>query len=367
MRAIIASSALAALVLSASVTYGQADARIVPDQPTCSRCVINLRQLLTLKTGDSTVSWIPGDVLLTQSGAVYVIEVGELPRRFSRDGQFLGVVGTAGRGPNEFAGTVGLAQAPGDSTLAVQIDGRVLVIDPSGVPRREVTLPTPLAPLKVVEWPSRVLATGFLGSPEAAGFQMHVLDLSGPRARVLTSFGWERGRMVPGGNATIPQNVSTPKQANFWMSDPLEYRLARWSASGQHLAELRRSPEWFRGRSQAWIGNPNTPPPPSVIGIAEDTEGLLWVYIRVPRANWRAGWPRVQEGVRELSSRSIDFAKLFEVQVEVIDPDRGRVVARQMLREFVFDVLDNGDLVTYRTVADGLPEISVLRPRLTRP
>lgn len=355
------------LAIPIGLAKSQDEPRPISDAASCRRCVVNVRNVLTLKSGDSTLTWIPADVLVSSNGDVFVVEVGGLPFRFGRDGTYLGTVGVAGRGPGEFAGTVGLARGAGDSTLAVQIDGRVIVIDPAGVPQREVRLPTPLAPLKVVEWPSRVLATGFLGSPEAAGYQVHLFDFRGPRATVVRSFGWERGRMTPGGNSAIPQNLSTPREGSFWMSDPLEYRLIRWNAAGESTSAVRRSPDWFRGRSQAWIGNPTTPPPPSVVGIAEDAEGLVWVYSRVARANWQAGWPRLAEGVRELSSKSIDYTKLFEIVVEVLDPVRGRVVVRQTMREFVVDVLDNGDVVAYRTLADGVPELSILRPRLTRP
>lgn len=355
------------LALPFARAAGQGELREISDEVSCRRCVINFRHVLTLQSGDSTLTWIPGDVVVASNGEVFVVEVGGLPFRFGRDGTYLGEVGVTGQGPGEFTGTVGLARGAGDSTLAVQVDGRVIVIDPGGVPQRAVTLPTPLAPLKVIEWPSRVLATGFLGSPEAAGYQVHLFDFSDPRARVLKSFGWERGRMTPGGNSAIPQNLSTPRAGSFWMSDPLEYRLVRWNASGESTSAFRRSPEWFRGRSQAWIGNPTTPPPSSVVGISEDSEGLVWVFTRVARANWRSGWPRVAEGVNELSAKSIDYTKLFEVVVEVIDPGRGRVVARQTLRDFVVDVLDNGDVVAYRSLADGVPELRILRPRLTRP
>lgn len=344
-----------------------AQVRIVPDAVTCSRCVINLQPVATPTTGDSALFTIPGDVLMSSNGSLYFAEFGELPRIFGTDGRYRGDLGRRGSGPGEFTGTVGFSQLPGDSLLVHLDDGRVVVVDPSNTPQRQVTLPSVLHPMRVLDWPRRVLATGFMGTPGGAGYPLHVLDLSTSQARVLASFGWDGGRMRANAGMELSYYLTNPRNGEFWAADPLEYRIGKWNASGDSLAHLTRSPEWFLGRSRAWIGNPTTPPPPMVIGFAEDDEGLLWVYSRVGQRNWKAAWPQVSRETRELGSGLVDREKLFEVVVEVIDPRRARVVYRETLRQYVVHVLEGGEILTYRATPEGSPEFRILRPVLRRP
>jgi hypothetical protein len=361
-----------AVGLFAAVGYappalGQARSTEVPAPATCGACVIGLRPVVTLNTGDSVIASIPSDVFVARNGTIYVAEFGELPRIFSPDGRFIGELGVRGSGPGEFTGTVGFSRIPGDSLLVQLDDGRAVVVDPGNTPRRQVVLPGVLHPIRVLDWPRRLVATGFLGSPQSAGYQLHILDVTKSPASVISSFGWERGRMRAHSGSELAQHLSVPRGGKIWAADPLEYRLGQWSIAGDSLLQLRRSPTWFTGRSRPWIGNPTTPPPPTVVGFAEDGDGLLWTYIRIPRRNWKEGWPPITRETREVSSSSIDREKLFQILVEVIDPRNGRVVVRQNLLPFVTHVLENGDIVSFSSGSDGSPVLSILRPTLRRP
>lgn len=366
MRVRTAIPALAFLGLLAGSSDAQPQVRHVPDAIACGRCAVTFRTVVTLQTGDSVLLTFPGDVSVSRNGTIYVAEFRELPQMFSSDGRFSGYLGVKGSGPGEFTGILGFSRTPGDSLLVHLDDERVVLVDASNVSRRQVAFPSGLHPLRVFEWPRRVLATGYVGSPEAAGYQLHVLDLSGSPARVVSSFGWERGQLRPNAGNELQQHLSAPRAGSVWVADPLEYRLGQWTAAGENSLQLKRSPTWFTGRSLAWIGNPTTPPPPSIVGIAEDGDGLLWVYTRVAGTNWKAGWPEVARGTREVSARTIDREKLFEIILEVIDPREGHVVLRQNVAELVLQVLENGDIVTYRSRADGSPAVTIQRPSLGR-
>lgn len=81
------------------------------------------------------------------------------------------------------------------------------------------------------------------------------------------------------------------------------------------------------------------PPEPVLVGIDEDEAGRLWVYTRIPRADWRRAWQSVPETATDLPLTAIDMEYLYHTRIEVLDVSAARVMTRHTLDRMVTAVL----------------------------
>ncbi|MGQ0539160.1 MAG: hypothetical protein ACT4R6_09465, partial [Gemmatimonadaceae bacterium] len=144
----------------------------------------------------------------------------------------------------------------------------------------------------------------------------------------------------------------------FWAADERQYRLTRWSHDGKVLESYRRTPSWFRKPSQSLLGTPRSPPEPAITAVSEDAEGLIWTFVRVAAPTWRSAWP---SAAGEFEYRQIAMEKLFRTMVEVLDLGSKRVVARQMLSDWVIAALPDRRTAVYAVNDAGVPRIDILQ------
>ena len=243
--------------------------------------------------------------------AVYDAE-GEFVRSFGRDGE----------GPGEFRSPRPVRGLGSETWIVDDGNPRVTVVDRYGQPTRSFRVRWP--PMQ--GWPlggDLVLVSRIREPP------LHVVDSVGT---VLHSFGWNPEHAFPPDFAVGPSG-------NVWTSQPLQYRLGEWSADGRLLRTLTRNPEWFpssRGvhwrerMTQSW-------------SLDVDSAGRLWTYFRVRdlRSTTRIR-NRYTVTVAQLDS-------LFDIVIEVIDPDRERVVARHRFQEGLVRPMRSGEGFLYIT------------------
>jgi hypothetical protein len=341
----------------------------VPDDPVCRGCRIEPLPLVTLIAASDSGALVgpPEAVVADERGRYWVMPGPGLPLVYDGSGQTVRVVGTRGNGPGEFSVPYAAALLPGDSVLVLDRSGpRALVVGPDYRPVRTIRLTWPLGPIVILTWPTSVLANGNVGTPEGAGWPLHRVAMDGTDARVDLSFGSGRGLLRPGRFAELAQRLAPARGGNIWASSVVSYRIGLWSPEGHQLRALERHPDWFTAGAGTEAGNPDTPPPSSISAIYEDQAGLLWVFVRVPASTWRAAWQGVPSGAREVSARQIAVEKLFATMVEVIDPSRGRVVARSRMEQWVVSALPGGRVACYGVGADGEPLIRIFELRLRR-
>ena len=149
-------------------------------------------------------------------------------------------------------------------------------------------------------------------------------------------------------------------------ASPLAYQLHLWSSSGAPLQTLVRRPAWFADSSSGRVGTPQTPPAPLIQTLGVDRAGYIWVFIRVAATSWQTSWAAVPAGAREVSSRELDDGRLFDTRVEVIDPARGRVVARETVSGLVSAWLGDGEVAVYGASGSDDAVLRVDKLRLTR-
>ncbi len=331
----------------------------------CSRCRIDVSKLVTL--GESDLVLLPSSVEIDSRGRYWVAVPEDLTRVFDEKGRFVAAVGRKGHGPNEFVGPYGVVSAPGDSMLLFDVTGdRASLVDAQLKVGRQVRIPSMLFPVLALEWPQRVVASGMVLTPAAAGWPLHIGSLASDEFKAITSTGYSQGVLKPNAPTAQSQLLAPAGASEFWSADLLRYRVSRWSSAGKVLQTIERAPTWFSKPSDDWMGNPETPPPPRLTGLSQSRDGLLWLYYRVANATWRNGWPVIPKGTREVSSRKIKFERLFSTAIDVLDPRSGKLVAHLDVPDYVIVTLRNGDVVTYNVDDDDVPVLTVKRARLLR-
>ena len=366
-RSLRTAAALLFIVLCPAAMGAQGGSRDIVDKVDCQRCSIRLEGAFKLVGTDVTSSGPPTAVEVDGSRRIWVAVSDELTKIYDANGRFLQLLGRKGGGPNEYVGPYGLSALPGDSMLVFDSDnGRVLVVDKALVAIRAIRLPGFLYPILPLEWPGSVVLAGMILTPSAAGWPIHMASFGQPDLQVRNSIGYDQGTLRPNSPTDQSQRLAVARSGGFWTADVLRYRISRWSNDGTRVETIVRSPSWFDKPSKDWIGNPQTPPPPRVTGLREDSEGLLWVFVQVAGKNWRQGWPTLTPGVREVSTRSVRYENLFASMIEVVNPKTQRVIARSEISSYAIATLSDGRLALYSRDEDDVPVVTIVRPKLVR-
>jgi hypothetical protein len=361
-------------VICAATTGARAMAQIqrpvvVSDRLSCGLCTVLIDTIATLGAtdGPGSLAGPPVSVRVDGLGRYWVLEFGRVPKVFRPDGSFLQSVGKTGQGPGEFYRPYDALALPGDSVLVLDFQGRrAIVVGRDLSPGRTVQVPALVADRALLlEWPRAVLITAWVPSREAVGWPLHVFSLAGREATPLLHFGPDSGIATSG----VPPDgllhqLAPAKQGAAWSADRGVYRLTLWNSDGTKARTLTRDSDWFRGAFDMLLGTPKRPPPSRVAAINEDADGLLWVFVNVAGPKWREAWPRTAQGERETSVGAIDFDKLHERVVEVIDPTAARVVTRGFLNGQIITSLPMNRLATYSLGAGDVPQVHILSLRL---
>jgi hypothetical protein len=351
--------------LGADRIGAQSYARI-PDEPDCISCQVTIRQSVALASvGPGGLAAHPEAVVADSRGRYWVLDGLGLPRLFDSTGRFLQFVGSKGDRAGQIVAAVGAFPVAGDSVVVLDGEGtQALVFDADLHWGRSIGLSHPLFPGVPVRWPSQAVFNGLVGTGNAVGWPLHRVSMDRSAGVIQKSFGPDEGEVDPRRQMELTQALAVSRRGSFWSADVVRFRLTLWDSTGVALKMLERKPEWFAKPDRMWLGNPGTPPPPSITAIREDEDGLLWVYVRIPKATWRGAWPHIPLGVREVRSRDIRFERLFRTVVEVIDPVKMRVVARRFLDDWVVASLEHKRAVTYTVDHTGVPRLSVISVRL---
>lgn len=350
--------AVAVLSLVPGSAVGQ---RSVPDEVACPDCRV-ARQIevrIGQADGPGIITGIPNAVTRDSAGRYWILDPVGGPQVFLSNGLFLGTIGREGDGPGEFRNLVDAVALPGDSVLLLDLSlRRATVIGPDLEWARMTSL-GPLVPRAGVAttWPARLVLHGTAYTPRLAGWPLHALDLSGSEAVILESYGSNNGEMPSPHPAYIARALTAAGHGDHWSAEQYAYRLTRWTEAGTVVQQLQRNPDWFTGRSMGILGNPETPPSPRIGSIATDERGYLWVYLHVPAGTWKRAWP--QDVGREISVSRIQFEFLYTTVLEVIDPERARVITRASLDGYVVKALPGRRAVFYETSDGGIPSLRV--------
>jgi len=334
---------------------------VVPDDPLCPRCTIEVLTLVTLGSDDGpgSIAGRPMSVNVDARGRYWVFQELEPPTVFTATGAVIQVVGRKGSGPGEFrAANNGLAI--GDSMLVFDwIESRATIIGPDLKAGRIIRNPYRSFNGILVSWPDLVVHSGYLHESAPPNSTLHRLSFSGAEPRLLGSFG-PRGSGGSMGSVEVGQILGPGREGRVWSTYWNRAEFTRWTRTGTRELALRRRYDWYTGETPASPGRPGTPPTPMTASISEDEAGLVWLFIHTPAPTWNDAWPDNAARQREIRSRDVAWNSLYRTYVEVMDPVRARVVARQQVDGYILHTLPGGRAAFYRVDDDGIPRVQIV-------
>ena len=312
------------LVVAAHASAQGPTPKAIPDEPSCPRCTISTRTLVTFGTEDGvgSLNGKPMSVNVDSRGRYWLFLELEPPTVFSANGTVDRMIGRKGSGPGEFQ-SANYGIAVGDSMLVFDwLSSRATMVGPDLKPGRSIRIFQGMGDLVTVEWPSVIVMHGHVASSKPPNSTMHRLSLTGPEVRVLGSFG-PQGTGGPMGNVDVDQQVGWGRNG-VWSAYWKRPLFTRWDRAGVMQQAFTRRFDWFTGEESLSLGNQNTPPSPRAGLITEDSEGLVWYFIYRAASTWKEGWAGVKpfQG-HEYRVRDVGYDKLFTTYVEVIEPSAG--------------------------------------------
>jgi hypothetical protein len=358
-------------LIASSAVNAQAVVRI-PDAETCPRCEFRRERLATLAIPESLPSaGGPNQVVLDARGRYWVLADDRVPLVFAADGRFLSTVGRQGAGPGEFKTATHAFAVPGDSVVVIdQTNVRAQLVGPDLRLGRAVSFQwRPLYRPIIRRWPDSVIMTATVGTPEGAGWPLHVISLAGESGLVLKSFGPGSGDFIPELNPFVRlQPLSASRGGGAWSIRLLSYTVYQWTGALRLGTTFVRRPAWFPGEVKLGIGHPDEPPPPHMVDVMEDSTGLLWVASRVESDRWKSAWGfGARRSSQGYALKDVDILKLWRTVIEVIDPKARAVVRRIVVNDYVVGFLPGGRVATYEEGSDGEPRYQIQRWAFVRP
>jgi hypothetical protein len=343
---------------------GQVTTVVVPDAPSCAKCTIVTKPVVTLGAvdGPGSLSTQPSSVRVDARGRYWLTQDDELPMVFDASGKFVQAIGRKGESPGEFLGASSTLPLK-DSVLV--FDGatsRATLVGADLRPGRTISVPRRLWPGTIVTWPSlAVMSNGARDRHVPASPLVRVTFLP-TEVQVLGFFASERlglDVMLPQASMQV---IAEARSGRVWTADgSYRYRLSQWTVAGTLERSLERKPDWFANPA---FGSARSAAAPQTRAIAEDASGLLWVFVNVARPEWRDGMPKAGPGTHEVSMRQISFDKMYRTNIEVIDPRTARIVARREMEDFVIAALPNGRAAVYSVDEQGTPRVSIVQVAL---
>ena len=360
---------LVALLLPQLLLAQRAQRFEVPDAPACATCTIRLESSTTLTATalDGEISTLPFTVRADPTGRFWVVSEESLPRVYSATGDYRYTFGRSGQGPGEIIQVEDLFWPTHDTVVV--IDGRMrrtLVFAAESTYVRQARLSTQLVNPRVLSWPGAVAMSGSSPGARVSGMTIHLASFAGEDVRITQSFSSGDGSTRPGVRPEGFHTLDLAPSGLIVSVGPSPFVVQRWTRDGAEHSRIARRAGWFPDSGAARIGRPNAPPTPAVTAMYVDGDGLIWVFIRQAAASWREGWAGVPADAREVSRSQLDYGRLFDTRVEVIDAVRRRVIATTRITGLAFATPGDGSVAVYRSDASGEPSVSVERYRLER-
>jgi hypothetical protein len=304
---------------------GQA-ASTIDDRHVCRSCEIRIEKVTTLSDPESGMGRYLSYGNLTRidrdsRGRYWVVDDGSPTTVFvfAVNGKLIKRIGRAGSGPGEFR----------NLTTAIVGRGDTVHVFDRGLYRRSEISPTTLEVVRQVsvsDVPMNVvlLANGnFVGTVSQAhrvGHPFVELDRHGGLVRAFGGDGKPRPSAMQN---RLSRRVLTDGQGGFYAHPRSNYQLEHWNAAGRLTGRWSRDAKWFAPRE----------PGDNAVGAASITAawvndgGFIFVVSWVRQEGWEKGMGQIRGEGGRMTYGVVDWDRVFDSIVEVIDPRTSRVVA----------------------------------------
>ncbi len=325
----------------------------------CDTCLA-LEHLVTLGDSNDPVGFGRFSKTVQDGrGRYYVAPTFDMGRVLVYDstGTFMSVFGQAGGGPKELGRIRRFRVSTGDS-LHILHGGRYTVVSPTHVVVRTQIVRVNTGEFAVLRG-GQLVVGGVLGTRAGAGYPLHLLEGDS----VVRSFGLEKpDQRLESSILLKAHRVANGSNGRVWLGHYNQYQLELWDTTGTRIRTLRRDADWF----VPWQSFTGGPTRPVMADVQQDINGYLWVLVAVPlrssvlRFRREQGFQAREQPVMSVSEES----SAFYTMIEVIDPDRGEMVASRRVDDLVVGFASDSTIYVRREdVGTGLV-IDVLVVRL---
>lgn len=372
-RPVAGGRSLLFLLILTFPTHGIGQTLIEVDR-LCDACSIQESHRTTIGASsdpNAQIYGLPTHITELQDGSFLLFTTdGGPPTVFDSAGGFLRRIGGRGRGPSEFVFPSHGLEVPGDSLLILDPgQGRALIVAPDGHSRSVLNLPT-IMEIDLFEWP-RLVGVADVRTIEDIGRPFHILDFSGPSVSRTAVSVADRREILP---MQLPEawSVRTVDDSLFWAIGGPTYTLELWDIKKGRQIQLRRPLREYDPVNRFGAGGPLTPPPARVASSLVDQRGLIWVFLQVPRSDWRDAWrdvPFTSNGEVRYSDAPDLMFRLYQTRVDVIDPTAGTLVHTAEIPTLMvpFTRGTSPAIAKLRLTEDGTPLVEISSLALMQP
>ncbi len=327
--------------------------------------------------GDDPDRGVAADMQMSRDGRgnLYIVQLfnPQTIQVHDASGRYVRSFGRGGEGPGEF---LGVPRPPvfgrGDTLFVLDwIAGRVSTFTPQGAVVESVSLSSGRR-----RHTSLIMATS---DRWATVSERHVVPgivrtsiaLVSRDGSVTRSFGEELPPAAPAEWISAGRRIAAGRQGGIWSGRANQYVLELWDSAGTRALEVVRRAEWFTDWWE-WPEASTTerPPVPDLRAIWEDAQGLLWTVTAVADERWRERrWETGRDGSTAGTPDDLGYTLIdlvYDSMVEVIDVDKGAVVASARLPHYVRSVFGGGYFWTYWEDENLQPRATIRRLRLKR-
>lgn len=283
-----------------------------------------------------------GWLLLSSYSEPGVIEAFDVATGTQTAGSYAG-----GEGPEQIGLVRALSTAPGRTGVLDAGNSRLVLLSESLTPLSSFGIPFNATDLLMVS-SGQLILTG--RNPRQRG-SIHVYDESGRHSR---SFGPEISA-----SAWWRLGVASA-EAEFWTASLDRYLLTRWDTLGSKLDSIVGG-SWFESRG--WDIDSSRQPPFRIEGLAESTDGLLWVLVAVPDPRWS----EAARSLPEPDPEAVDWDRFFDTVIEVFDTRSGQLVAHSRIDVYLQELIRPGLAASYMEGDLGVPNVVLWRMELPSP
>jgi hypothetical protein len=275
---------------------------------------------------------------------------------FDSSGRFSRIVAPTGEGPGEVTGVGAMHLIRGDS-LRVYDRGRMQTYAPGGGFAYSEALPIPAVSDAEPLGPGRAVVNTGTFIPRGGADPLRLVE----NGQVTSAFGEESDLPV---TPTTPQlmvrSITSDAGGRVWSAGLTRYQIREWTAQGDPVRTWTRAVPWFEPWTLLAPVSPEAPPSARLVGIQWIGGDRLLVLSAAPGEDWKShlGPPASGRDGRT-SYPQADFTRIFQSRIEILDLERGEVLAASTDLPGAILLIDASHLAAYREDEDGNPFVDI--------
>ncbi len=364
--------AIVAMVSSPVAAPGQSAPMetVIPSAALCSACRIEIGTASRIVgAGAEGFASIPISVAVARNGNVFVglSDSERLPWVVGRDGK-VRAVGRQGRGPGEFGRATFLTVIPGDTLIVLDMgNARMSFHDPQLRYVRSAPAPMETMGVTWVNASEAVLLNAIIRDRERINLPFHLFDRLG---NARGSFGPPQPTVTPGNESLSRRFVMAAIRTGGLITARIvdnRHEIGIWDTDARRLIRRVSVESHPVAVSKSRDGYPT--PARYIAAIGQDARGRVWILEIVPDRQWRRGVVAepIGEGRSDKKGWRIidqDFEKYYDTNIEVLDLEAGRVLARSRIDQSCRFVTPQLELMCDQRNDDGTYGLSIHTVRL---